>query len=120
MKLCTKKKIPTANYSTHFIFKVRRQTTKSIEKFLKSCIANVVRNANTECSGARLEVSGSRLAEWGEVAKREEMRMKGHCYVHTLLQCHSRRLLELFPAFSNFRFSDPISVCSPLKLTKIV
>ena len=52
-----------------FIFKMRHQTTKSIKKFLKSCIAKVAGTTNIKCSGTRLEVSGSQLVERCGVGK---------------------------------------------------
>ena len=51
-----------------------------------------------KCSGTRVEVSGSFPAGWGGVGKGEEMGVKGHCYVHRPLQCHSGGFLEHFPA----------------------
>ena len=81
---------------------MRRQANESIKMFLRSCIAKVAQILNMKCSGTRLEVSGYRLAEQGRVGEEEEMRMKGHCYVHERLQCHSRGLWEQFSAFFNF------------------
>ena len=52
---------------------------------IKYCIAKMARSANKECSGARMEVSGSRVAGRGEVGKGEEMGWKVHCYVHMRL-----------------------------------
>ena len=51
---------------------MRRQTTKSIKKFSRGCIAEVPPRAN-KCSEARLEVSGSRVAGRGGVGKGDEM-----------------------------------------------
>ena len=96
MKLCTKK--PSQQLITLiFIFKMRRQTTKSIKPFLRSCIAKVARSANMKFSGTSLEISESRLAEQSGVGKWEETEVKGHCYIHSILQCHSRWLREHFP-----------------------
>ena len=63
-----------------FIFTMRLHTTKSIKKFLKSCISKMMRNANMKCSGTRLVNSESRPVERGWVGKGGEMGMKGQCY----------------------------------------
>ena len=62
MKRFTRKPLEKS-YGTNFMFKIRQKTTKSIKKFLRSCIAKVAQSSNTKCSGARLEVTGSQLAE---------------------------------------------------------
>ena len=55
------------------ILKMRHQTTKYIGKFFRT----------NKCSGARLDVSGSRVAGRGGVGKGDKMRVKEHCYVHS-------------------------------------
>ena len=112
MKCCTSKVLQEIIVLI-LIFKMRPQTTKSIKKFLKSCIAKVARSENMKCSGVRLEVSGSRVAGvWG----RE--RVIEHCYVHRRRQCGSEAFGNILLHFSNFRFFVPISACSPLRLLK--
>ena len=44
--------------------------------FLKNCFAKQARSANMECSGKRLEVSGSRQVERGRVGKAEKIEVK--------------------------------------------
>ena len=68
MRQCTRKHLQQITVLI-FIFKMRRQATKSTKKFLRSCVAKVARSANMKCSGTRLEVSGSRLSERGGVGK---------------------------------------------------
>ena len=97
---------------------MRRQTTKSIKKFLKNCIAKVACSANKKCSGARLEVSRSRVAGRGEVGKWNEMGVKENCYVHRRLQCNSRCFGKIFLHFYNFQFFYPKSACPPFKKKK--
>ena len=85
------------------IFKMRHRTKKSIENFLRSCIAKVTRCENMKCSGARQEVSEALLAGRGGVGKGEEMGVTEHCYVYRRVQCLSRGLWGKFS-------------CSPLSL----
>ena len=98
MKMCTKKPIQQILALT-FIFKMRCQASNSMKKFVRICIAKVARSSNMKCSGMRLEVSESRLAERWLGRERAGMGVTGHCYVHRRLQCHKRDLWEHFPAF---------------------
>ena len=80
MKYCTRKPLQQIIALT-LIFKMRHQTTKSIKRFLRSCIAKVARNAKNKCSGAHLEVSWSRVAGLGGLGKGDDMGAKENCYV---------------------------------------
>ena len=101
MKCCTRKPLQQIIVLI-LIFNMRRQTTKSIEKFLSGCFAKMARSMNKKFSGTRMEVSGSRVVGRGEVGKGDKRGVKEHCYVNWRLQCQSRGLWEHFPALFCF------------------
>ena len=106
------KNTPTASYSTHFNLQNETSNNQIRQEVFDQLHRKGGATCKKECSGARLEVSWSRVA--GRGGETDEIGLKEHCFVHRRLQCHSRGHREHFLQFSVFRLFDPISGCSPL------